>query len=215
MPEEKTLSYEKHFISDCKLPEKGQTTFLTDKKVDAELYAILMQYSIGLKADQSETGRAETVVYKDALPCVKDLCATLGKSRNTYKAHLKYLIDQGYVVEHPAYYLIDTRKENIYLSINTNTIKFLNDTVKEPVWKVYLYLGQRWKWKQQNYVFTVEEICEHIGRKANGHSEAYAYVNNILTALVNNGLIEIAKFYDGKAPRYRLKNFKYHHTESV
>nr|DAG20599.1 MAG TPA: hypothetical protein [Caudoviricetes sp.] len=41
--------------------------------------------------------------------------------------------------------------------IPLRTLQFLNDTIKEQVIKVYIYLGQRWKFKK-DYVFTVKEV---------------------------------------------------------
>lgn len=49
----------KHFISDPRI-YKDRVTFLTDKKVDAELYAYFMQHSYG--------DNGKTVVYKKNLP---------------------------------------------------------------------------------------------------------------------------------------------------
>lgn len=53
----------KHFIADPELYE-DKLTFLSDKKVDAELYALLMQFSYG--GEGADKGK--TVVYKSNLP---------------------------------------------------------------------------------------------------------------------------------------------------
>lgn len=204
----KTINnYSKHFISNCDLPEQGETTFLTDKKVDAQLYAIFMEHSTGVPANESKTGQYETIVYKSDLPSATDICAILGKSRNTYRNHLKYLLEQGYIIDCSTYYIINTRKENSFLSIDLDTIKFLNNNVKEPVWKIYLYLGQKWKWKGSNYLFTLEELGKHIGRNINHNQETYKYIKDILNSLVDNGLIKMAQFYDGQWRRCRLVEF--------
>lgn len=204
--------YVKHFPSDPTI-YKGKMTFLTDKKIDAELYAILMQYSYG--SEDNETKDIETRVYKKDLPSQEVMCKKLGiKSRTTYRTHLNYLIEQGYIIDMGKYYLIDTYKENIFLQINTDTIAFLNDTVAEAVWKAYLYLGQRWAWKKSSFVFTLEDLALHIGEKINNNSSMYSRLNNILQCLENNGLIKVVTFYDGKIPQKRLIDFSFHHKNS-
>lgn len=200
--------YVKHFPSDPTI-YKDKVTFLTDKKVDAELYALLMQYSYGGKKGQEE---GETKVYKSDLPTQVEMCKKLGiKSRTTYRTHLNYLIEQEYVIDKGEYYLIDTYKENIFLKIDVDTIAFLNDTVKESVWKAYLYLGQRWAWKRNEFVFDLEDLAIHIGKKINNNDSVYKELNNILQCLENNGLIRVVSFYDGKVPRKRLVDFSFHH----
>ena len=87
------------------------------------------------------------------------------------------------------------------------TLQFLNDTLKEQVVKIYLYLGQRWKYKQNNYIFTLEEIGLHIGIKINHNTRNYEIINNALICLRNNGLIDYIEFYDGEKPRKRLTKF--------
>ena len=54
----------KHFIADPEL-YKDKLTFLSDKKVDAELYALLMQLSYG---ESEEDGKGQTIVYKSNMP---------------------------------------------------------------------------------------------------------------------------------------------------
>lgn len=68
------------------------------------------------------------------------------KSRTTLKTHLNYLIEKGYVVEEGDKYILPNQEE-IFFMIPLDTLKFLNDALKEQVVKIYLYLGQRWKYK--------------------------------------------------------------------
>ena len=207
---EKKTVFVKHFPSDPTI-YKDKVTFLTDKKVDAELYAFLMQYSYG-----GEEGTHETRVYKSSLPTQEEIGKRIGvKSRTTVRSHLAYLKDQGYIIDKGEYYLIDTYKENIFLQINTDTIAFLNDTVKEPVWKAYLYLGQRWKWKGNSFVFSLEDLATHIGKKIGNNSSIYKELNNILQCLENNGLIKVESFYEGKVPKKRLVNFSFVHKQTI
>jgi len=100
------------------------TTFLNDKKVDGELYALLQSYSV-------PNEKKETIVCKSSLPSQTQMCAKLGiKSPKTYRAHLRYLLEKEYVVERDnAYYL--PNREEIYFMIPIDTLKFLNDTMTE------------------------------------------------------------------------------------
>ena len=200
----------KHFPADTTI-YKGKATFLTDKKIDAELYAFLMQHSYG-----TVKGCDETRVYKSDLPTQVDICSKLGiKSRNTLRSHMNYLIESGYIIDNGDYYIIDTKKENIFLKIDLDTIQFLNDTVKAPVWKTYIYLGQRWNWKKSGFVFDLKDLAEHIGKKMSNNDSTYRELNNILQCLENNGLIKVANFYDGKGPKKRLIEFNYHHKQTM
>ena len=69
--------------------------------------------------------------------------------------------------------------------------------------KIYIYLGQRYKYKK-DYVFTQEEIAQHLGVKLEGKPETRRQIKNGLIALQNHGLIQYETFYDGKSHRYRL-----------
>ena len=174
-------------------------TFLNDKKVNGELYAYLQSISIANE-------KKETIIIKKNMPIQADICQAIGiKTRNTLRTHLKYLIEQGYVIDEPDKYILPN-KEEIFFMIPLETLQFLNDTLKEQVIKIYIYLGQRWKYKP-NYVFTLEEISQHIGFKINNHSRYYTMLNNALTCLQNNGLIDYIEFYENNKPRKRLTGF--------
>ena len=103
-------------------------------------------------------------------------------------------------------------KEDIYLLIPLATIQFIRDTLKEPVIKTYIYLGQKWKQKP-NYEFTYEEIAKHIGVKLAGNARGYTMIDNILTNLSNNGLIDLSEPYwvDNNIRKYRLKHWSATH----
>lgn len=98
--------------------------------------------------------------------------------------------------------------EEIYFMIPLDTLKFLNDTMKEQVIKIYIYLGQRYKYKP-GYVFTIAEIAEHIGLTLGNNQRNYEIINNALICLKNNELINYAEFYEGKYPKKRLINFSF------
>ena len=126
-------------------------------------------------------------------------------SPKTYRAHMKYLIDTGYVIEEKDRYILPNI-DDIYLLLPLDTLQFILDVVTESVIKIYIYLGQRYKFKK-DYVFTQEEIAQHLGVKLDGKPETRRKIKNGLIALQNHGLIEYETFYDGKSHRYRLLNW--------
>ena len=188
---------QKRFPADTTLKE---TTFLNDKKIDAELYALLQSYS------ESEDG--VTFVNRWDLPKQTDICEILGiKSAKTYRAHLNYLIESGYVVDEESRYVLP-RMEEIYLLLPLATIQFMKDVFKDQVIKTYIYLGQKWR-NDSNREFTYNEIGSHVGIKLSGNARGYEQIRNILIALSNCGLISVSKeyFVDKGQSRHRLLNW--------
>ena len=174
-----------------------EITFLNDKKIDAELYAIFQSYS------QCEDGI--TFVNKWDLPQQRVLVGILSYSTpKTYRAHLKYLIDTGYIIEEKDRYILP-KIENIYLLLPLETLRFLQDVFKDGVIKIYIYLGQKWK-NSTDRDFTYAEIAQHIGLKLTGNARGYEQIRNSLKVLSNCKLIEITEeFFVGKGQsRHKL-----------
>lgn len=192
---------QKRFPADTTLQE---LTFLNNKKIDAELYSYFQSISM------PENGL--TVVYKSDMPAQAKICKLLriGDAR-TLKSHLKYLIEAEYMIEEEDKYILPN-KEDIYLLIPLETIQFIRDTLREPVVKTYIYLGQKWKQKP-NYEFTFEEIGKHIGIKLAGNARGYTMIDNILTNLSNNGLITISDPYwvNNNIRKYKLTHWSATH----
>lgn len=191
----------KNFPADTsiKKDEEGRLikTFLNDPKADAELYTYLLSMSIG------EEG--ETRVYKNTLPNQETIATKIlrYKTRRTVYNHLKYLEDQEYVQDKGKYYLLPN-KEKMYFRVPQDLLSFFIDTVKEPVIKTYIYLGQRNNYKPNQYVFTIKEICEHLGISYTNNSSS---VRNYLTALEKFELIKTVEFYENETPKIRLIGF--------
>jgi hypothetical protein len=134
------------------------------------------------------------------------------KSTKTFRSHLMYLIDKGYVEDDDNRYILPNI-EDIYLLLPLETIQFINDTIKESVIKVYIYLGQRYKFKK-DYVFTQEEIAQHLGLKLQGNPRCRQAIHNALDILQDVGLISFENFFDGKSPRYRLLSWSNVHKST-
>lgn len=189
---------QKRFPADTDLTK--EITFLKDQKIDAELYAFLQ--SISFPDD------GVTIVLKCDMPTQAKILEKIGlKSPKTLRAHLQYLIDTGYVEDKGDKYVLPNI-EDIYLLLPLETIQFITDTIKESVIKVYIYLGQRWKYKP-GYVFTQEEIAQHLGMKLAGNPRGRQMIHNALDLLAAVELISFENFFDGKSPRYRLTNWSH------
>lgn len=174
-------------------------TFLNDSKVDSELYAYLQSISV-LDSDTQEIRVYKNKMQKQAVIAEQVLGCN---SRNTVGNHLRYLIDNGYLIKKDTYYVLPL-KEEIYFKIPQDTLTFLLHTVKEQVIKTYIYLGQRFKYKP-NYVFTIKEVCEHTGVDYNHCSLQTTHCIEALEAL---GFIKLARFHEGKTPYLRLIGFQ-------
>lgn len=158
-----------------------ETTFLNDKKANGELYAYLQ--SISFPKDN------QTIIDKKNMPLKKTICDKIGiKQVRTLNVHLNYLIEQGYIIDKITYYILPN-VEDVYSLIPLETIQFLNDTVQEHVFKIYIYLAQRYSYKK-NYEFTIAELAANIGLKLNNHSRPYKQINNVLEILRLCGLID-------------------------
>lgn len=198
---------QKRFPATIAASPKTELTFLSDKKVNGELYAFLQSLS---RVSETE----ETYVLKSDIPTQKEICSKINcKSPKTYRSHMNYLIEQGYVEDKIDRYILP-RKEDIYLLIPLETVKFLNDTAKENVVKTYIYLAQRYKYAVnagKQYDFTLKEIGVQLGIKVENYQRGYETINNILVCLCNNGLISYTSYFDGTTRKHKLTalNFLY------
>lgn len=189
-------------------------TFLNDKNIDGELYAYLQGLSMPKKREEDDG--YDTVVAKSDIPKQSIICEKLGiKSAKTYRAHLNYLIEKGYVEKREDDSYLLPEMENIYFLIPLSTLQYLNDNCRDHVIKIYVYLGQRYKYALscgKQYEFNLEELGEHIGIKVKNNSRGYEIINNALELLYNSGLIDYCEFFDGQAQRKKLTKFSFEHS---
>lgn len=200
---------EKRIPADTTLTEP---TFLNDKKVDGELYAYLQSISMPVENE----GKMETRVYFKNMATQAKICEKVKiKSPKTYKVHLNYLIENGYIEVKDDYYLLNN-KENAFLMIPLETLQFLVDVVQEHIIKIYVYLGQRYKYGLtlgKQWEFTIQEVADHVGLKLDGTPRSYAIINHALEALSSFGLISYVSFFDGKAPKKKLTGFSFEYKK--
>jgi hypothetical protein len=203
------MNIKKRFPAKVTLDDKVPT-FLSDKSIDGELYAYLQSVST--------VENNQTVVLKSNLPTQVKICDIIKiKSPKTLRVHLDYLISKGYVKLDPNYpdrYILPAC-EDVFLMLPLTTVQFLLDTVSDNVIKTYIYLFQRFKWKGDQYTFTLEELGAHLGYNITGHSRQYTMFNNILINLQNNGLIQYEDFQDGVYPKKRLLNVSVNFNEKI
>ena len=150
------------------------------------------------------------------MPSQSDICEAVGiKSPKTLKGHIQSLIDYGFLEDRDKYYVLGDR-ENMFLLLPLSTVQFLIDTLTENVIKVYIYLGQRYKYALSQgilYSFTLKELGAHTGINIEGNSRGYTVLNNALTCLQNNGLINYVDYFDDRSPRKRLTGFSYYYKK--
>ena len=171
-------------------------TFLNNSKISAELYAFFLVLSVG------ENG--ETRVYKNKLPSTKIIAEEiLRKSRSTYNNYINTLKKEGYLEDKGEYWVLP-KVEEMYFTMELDLLQHFIYSIKEEVLKVYIYLGQRYNYKPGDYVFTIKEICEHLGL---GYERNHKAISSHIDLLQNLGLITIAYFYEGNKPMMRLKGF--------
>lgn len=193
----------------------NELTFLNDKKINGELYAYLQSVS---EVNDLGDNNYETFIEKKKMPNQSLMCKTLGiKSPKTLRSHFNYLIERGFVIEEGDKYILP-KMENFYFLIPLKTLQFLRDNCRDHVIKIYVYLGQRYKQGMERgypYEFTLDELGENIGLKVKNNSRGYEVVNNALTLLVNNGLINYISFFDGQMQKKKLTNFSFEYTRSA
>ena len=186
------------------------STFLNDKKINGELYALLQSLSYPIEAND---GVKQTVVEKTKIPKQSEICRALGiSSPKTLRTHLGYLVDKEYVIIDEKGNYVLPEMEDIYFLIPLHTLKYLNDNCKDHVIKIYVYLGQRYKWsldRGSQYEFSLEELGDHIGLKVKNSSRGYEIINNALNLLYNSGLIDYCSYFNGKSQKKKLTGFSF------
>lgn len=199
---------EKHFPADTSME---MSTFLNNKNIDGRLYAYLQSKSMPVVLEKNNQKYYETRVDKFDLGNQADLCKAIHiKSPKTLRKYLNILIETGYVMDEGPYYVL-LQKEDIFFKIPLDTLRFIQNTIQEDVIKIYIYLGQRYKYATMNgfkYSFSIKEIIEHLGLSTNSENSR-AFVKDGLDALMNNGLINFVSYHEGKVPKLRLVNFSY------
>lgn len=202
------MKFEKRFPANTTLES---LTFLNNKKVDGQLYGLMQSLS---EVDKNKKAGDRTFVLKSKMPTQAEMCRKLEiKSAKTYRTKLKELIELGYIIDEQDRYALPDMEE-IYFMIPIDTLNFIVDNYKTHVLKLYIYLGQRYKYalsQGRSYEFTLSELGEHIGVNVKDNSRGYEIINNALDALANDRLIEFKNIFDKKfnMKKKLLTNFSF------
>lgn len=195
------MALEKKYPADIKIPQDSESLvkFLYSKEIDAELYSYLLSISVGFKEERiSAQGYIEmvghTVIYKQNMPTGLEMAEHLtpkGNSQKVSKAtanrHFKKLMDYGYIKKEKDYYEI-LNPEDSFLMVPLDTINFLLDNLRPHVFKTFIYLVQRNKFKE-NYEFTLQELAEHTGLSTTHRQSTNATLKNALLVLNKLNLV--------------------------
>lgn len=176
-------------------------TFLNDQRIDGELYAFLLSISFGEKIN----GKGITYIPLEELPSQIKIAEILNyKSRQTVASHMKYLETNGYLKKEDKRYII-VNPEDYFFQIPLETVQYLVNTVKEFVIKIYIYLGTRYRQKE-DYNFTIKELAFQLGINYS-KTGSRSRISDALDVLTKIGLIKIQTTYIDKKPAFNLTEF--------
>ncbi len=108
------------------------------------------------------------------------------------------LLEEGILDNKKVYFLPDPSKEDGYVEIKTDTLRFLVNTANSNVIKVYAQLKKMWechvKYKyEEKYRFSKTDLLTILGYKTMSYGANYKMIEDILTCLQNNELIKVHK----------------------
>lgn len=184
-------------------------TFLNDDKIDGELYAYLLSISLGEKVD----GKGTTYIPIEDLPTQTKIAEILNyKSRQTVSSHMKYLEANGYLKKEEKRYIV-INPEDYFFQVPLETVQYFVNTVKEFVVKIYIYLGTRYRQKE-DYNFTLKELASQLGINYSKTSSR-SRISDALDVLTKIGLIKIQTQYINKKPTFVLTEFNLYIKDKI
>ena len=153
---------------------------------------------------------------------IKKACDVTTQTLNN---HLKKLLEADLIQEediisndevYPSYTFSYEYKEK-YQLVDNEMLWYIVTTRSQQAIKLYIYLLDKYKWKDRNgesYIFTNSELISALGYSTNSSNKrASEIVNNILESFSREGVIKFENFYEeillnnGKtvpSPRKRL-----------
>lgn len=84
-------------------------------------------------------------------------------------------------------------------------VKYLVNTRNANSIRIYIYLLNKYKWKADNYIFTLEELKTALGYSVKTKS-IDVVINDILASLKREKIIDFIKFHDNKDVYKENKN---------
>lgn len=154
--------------------------------------------------------------FNEYLPIVKfatekkvlaDLCdcSTRHISNKVNKLLAKGLVQQE-IIGNQLCYTFPIETKNPFRLIDKDVLEHLVYTRNPQCIRVYLYLLNKYLWKKgknDNYIFTVQEIKEALGYNENTHT-ANKMINAILISFSAEGLIKYTKVIEMKKENGRI-----------
>ena len=153
-------------------------------KNDQEIYFIYDTPTL-IREITKETGSSTTRTTRKRVDKLIE-GGFIHKDKVWNKTHTELV--EGYVINH-----IDT----FFQKVPTDTLRFLTNTHVNFAIKIYAYLLNKSIYVNKHYVFTYTElILNCLGVKNANHGEEYERVRDILTSLMNNGLVIYEEIYE-------------------
>lgn len=122
-------------------------------------------------------------------------CRGTAMTAQTCRRHLTKLIEKKNLVhdEERKRYIFPHNGLSKYQNINNAMIYYLVITSNPNVIKIYIYLLNKWLWKQnvnEDYDFTLKELREALGYSGSDNKEVDAAFRTILFSLAKQGIID-------------------------
>ena len=182
-------------MNELQKPIPTEKDFMINKISDLVYGYLQTQSYIG----KNTKGEEVSLVYKTNY-LIDDISrATKIKKRTVYNK-VKNLVNSGYIKEEEVFdkdghvkkaYTFKTI--NLYQKVNMETLRYLVSTGNDNVIKVYVYLLNRYLYKQninKQYLFSERDIIlDCFGITSTTHSSDYKKVHDILNCLINNNLL--------------------------
>ena len=144
-----------------------------------------------------------------------------GKSWKTVKRHLETLMDKGLIELDDIYgnggktqaYILKQSDFKRFQYIDKEMLNYIVQTRNSSAVKIYIYLLNKYLWKQ-DYAFTKKELIRNALGLTGEHNCNYDRVNYILMSFAREGVIITEEYYEMitnevydtvPSPRLRLK----------
>ena len=161
--------------------------------VDDLLYAF-MSYHATYDPHTNEYYLTERnwVKYRPLLKCI----ITLRNCRN----HLNSLISKGIIIHDETHmrYIFPHNGFKKYQPVNNGMLYYLIITSNINVIKIYIYLLNKWLWKNKEhepYYFTLKELREALGYSGSNNPGVDAALRTILFSIAKQGIIDATPTY--------------------
>ena len=128
-------------------------------------------------------------------PLLKSII-TLRNCRN----HLNSLISKGIIIHDETYmrYIFPHNGFKKYQPVNNGMLYYLIITSNINVIKIYIYLLNKWLWKNKEhepYYFTLKELREALGYSGSNNPGVDAALRTILFSIAKQGIIDATPTY--------------------